>query len=169
MPELPASPSLRDRLAGRIRDDLKRRTTPPVQLYPGGPNINSGLGLTEYDIAAVALDELRPELNKTEEQQQVIDGAYRERAHLVALLAALNPSVLAPAGDVGEPGWSIVYVYLHGDAASQLSWHISPRDVGLFQHVERVTADDPRAQWDGHSTETKYELIRIATAKLGRR
>ena len=33
------------------------------------------------------------------------DGAYRERAHLLALLASLHPSVIAPAPDVDEPGW----------------------------------------------------------------
>ena len=112
----------------------------------------------------IVLDELGPELSST-----ALDAAYRERAHLVALLAALNPSVIVPARDVEEPGWTIVYVYLHGDREQQLSWHIHPRDAGLFQHVQRVDLGDERATWDGHTTDAKYERIRAATAALGRR
>ncbi|MFF9199989.1 hypothetical protein ACF09L_32760 [Streptomyces sp. NPDC014779] len=91
------------------------------------------------------------------------DGVYRERAHLVALLAAEHPSVLVPAHDVQEDGW--VIVYLHIPAAGQMSWHISPRDLDLFDHVERVRPDDPRAQWDGHTTAEKYDRVRAATAE----
>ena len=43
------------------------------------------------------------------------DGAYRERAHLVALLAAMTESaVIAPAPDVEEPGWQIAYLRIGG-------------------------------------------------------
>ncbi|MEV5592200.1 hypothetical protein [Streptomyces sp. NPDC052496] len=87
------------------------------------------------------------------------DGAYRERAQLLAWLATAHPAVLAPAPDVDEPGWQILYL----DApCGQLSWHIAPRDAELFGHVERVPADDPRAQWDEHTTEEKYQRIRAA-------
>ena len=92
------------------------------------------------------------------------DGAYRERAHLVALLAAMTPgAVIAPALDIDEPGWWIAYLTIGG---RQCSWHISPRDATLFGHVEHVTVDDPRAQWDGHSTEEKYAGIAAHTAEL---
>lgn len=85
------------------------------------------------------------------------DGAYRERAHLVALLAAMTDgAVIAYATDVDEPGWQIVYLTI---GARQCSWHISPRDADLFAHVERVDIADPRAQWDGHTTEAKYAWI----------
>jgi hypothetical protein len=95
------------------------------------------------------------------------DGAYRERAHLVALLAALTDhAVIAPALDVEEPGWWIVYLSLGG---RQASWHISPRDATLFGHVEHVTVDDYRAQWDGHTTEEKYAGIAAWTAELAER
>ena len=86
-----------------------------------------------------------------------LDTAYRERAHLVALLAAMTPgAVIAPAVDVDEPGWQIAYLTIGG---RQCSWHISPRDVELFAHVEHAALDDPRAQWDGHTTDEKYEHI----------
>jgi hypothetical protein len=91
------------------------------------------------------------------------DGAYRERAHLVAWLAALYPAVLAPAPDVDEPGWQILYLTAAG---RQLSWHIAPSDAELFRRVERVAADDPRAQWDGHTTAAKYGRIRRLTTGL---
>ncbi|MEU0018014.1 hypothetical protein ABZ173_10125 [Streptomyces rochei] len=95
------------------------------------------------------------------------DGAYRERAHLVALLAALtDDAVISYARDVEEPGWQIVYLTLGGH---QATWHISPRDAGLFAHVERVDVEDPRAQWDGHTTEQKYERIAAWTAELAER
>ena len=92
------------------------------------------------------------------------DGAYRERAHLVAWLAALYPSVITLAPDVDEPGWKLVFI---DSPTGQLSWHISPRDDELFEHVERVTCDDPRARWDGHTTEQKYARIRELAAAGG--
>lgn len=91
------------------------------------------------------------------------DGAYRERAHLLALLAALHPSVIAPAPDVDEPGWQILYLRIGG---KQASWHIAPRDAGLLTHVEHVSADDRRAQWDGHTTDQKYARIGEHAARL---
>jgi hypothetical protein len=91
------------------------------------------------------------------------DGAYRERAQLLALLAALYPSVIAPAPDVEEDGWQILYLRIGG---KQASWHIAPRDAELYAHVEHVPADDRRAQWDGHTTEQKYAHIGQYAAQL---
>ncbi|MEX3206050.1 hypothetical protein [Streptomyces acidiscabies] len=85
------------------------------------------------------------------------DGAYRERAHLIALLAAMTDgAVITTAPDIDEDGWTLLYLNLGG---RQASWHISPRDHDLFAHVERVGPDDPRAQWDRHTTEQKYARI----------
>ncbi|WP_416975632.1 hypothetical protein [Streptomyces sp. 4F14] len=95
------------------------------------------------------------------------DGAYRERAHLVALLAAMtDDAVITPAHDIDEDGWALLYLTLGG---RQASWHISPRDHDLFAHVERVNADDPRAQWDGHTAEEKYARIAEWAAELAQR
>ncbi|MFJ8934065.1 hypothetical protein ACIRLA_46620 [Streptomyces sp. NPDC102364] len=95
-----------------------------------------------------------------------LNAAYRERAHLVALLASMTPgAVLAPAPDVDEPGWQIVYLTVGG---RQCAWHIAPGDADLFTHTEHVTADDPRAQWDGHTTDEKYRHIANVTAYAGR-
>ncbi|NUH35291.1 hypothetical protein HUF15_00655 [Streptomyces samsunensis] len=93
------------------------------------------------------------------------DQAYAERAALLAWISALHPAnaVITPAEDVDEPGWQLLYLLVSG---WQMSWHIAPRDVDLFAHVEHVAPDDPRAQWDGHSTTEKYERIREHTARL---
>jgi hypothetical protein len=88
------------------------------------------------------------------------DTAYRERAQLLAWLAVLYPSVIAPAPDIDEPDWQVLYLTAGG---KQMSWHIAPRDVDLFMHVKHVAVDDSRAQWDGHTTEEKYWRIRSLT------
>ncbi|WP_199566423.1 hypothetical protein [Streptomyces corynorhini] len=105
-------------------------------------------------------EELAAAQAKTRTVEAERDGAYRERAHLVAWLAALHPAVIAPAPDVAEDGWHIVYITA---GTWQMSWHIAPRDAALFADVEHVDADDPRAQWDGHTTEQKYDRIRQHT------
>ncbi|MFJ3021455.1 hypothetical protein ACIPH4_10955 [Streptomyces tendae] len=98
-----------------------------------------------------------------EAQQKAVeerDDAYRERAQLLAWIATLfRPhAVLAPSLDVDdEDGWWLLFLTIAG---RQMSWHISPRDIDLFQHVQRVDSADLRAQWDGHTTEEKYERIR---------
>lgn len=91
--------------------------------------------------------------------EEQLDAAYRERAHLVAWLAALHPAVIAPAPDIDEPGWQILYL-TSSAYGWQMTWHIHPRDAELFKDVEHVPADDPRAEWDGHSTEQKYNRMR---------
>jgi NAD(P)-dependent dehydrogenase (short-subunit alcohol dehydrogenase family) len=114
---------------------------------------------SELDIAEIAADASRA----AAEAAAARDGAYRERAHLVAFLAAIYPAVIAPAADVDEPGWQLVYI----DASGwQLSWHIAPADAELFQHVPRVPADHSVAQWDGHTTEQKYDRIRRVIAMI---
>jgi len=87
------------------------------------------------------------------------DTAYRERAQLVALLAAIYPAAIAPAPDF--EGWSIVYVDL---PTGQASWHISVADLELFEHVAKRT----HVAWDGHSTEEKYRRIARLAVDLRR-
>lgn len=86
-----------------------------------------------------------------------LTAAYRERAHLVALLAAEHPSVWAI--DANEPDWRVVYLDL---PTGQASWHISPNDWDLFGHVPQSDA----GIWDGHTTEQKYERIRQLTGDV---
>jgi len=91
-----------------------------------------------------------------------LNAAYRERAHLVALLAAIYPSHIGPAPDT-DPSWSIVYVQL---PTGQASWHIARSDMPLFAHVP--TSDPTKTHWDGHTTAEKYERIaRLAADYAG--
>jgi hypothetical protein len=108
------------------------------------------------DLARLGHDQLK----RAEQAATERDGAYRERAHLTAWLATIHPAVITPAVDIDEDGWQILYLTVGG---RQLSWHIHPRDTDLYAHVEHVPADDPRAQWDGHTTDEKYQAIREMT------
>ena len=81
---------------------------------------------------------------------------YRERAYLVAYLAARYESYLCPAPDA-EPGFSVI-VYVESPEG-QLSWHIADSDLDLFGRVPW----NSKVVWDGHTTEEKYERIRDLT------
>lgn len=100
-------------------------------------------------------------LERAERAEAERDGAYRERARLLAWIATGLPSAITPARDVDEDGWWLLFVYPHPDA--QLSWHIAPEDVALFAHVDHVGPEDSRVQWDGHNTDEKHERIEWLT------
>lgn len=112
---------------------------------------------TTASIAVRAIQLMREAGDQRDQNAAERDGAYRERAQLLAWLAALHPAVLALAPDVDEPGWQILY--LNPSYGGQMSWHIAPRDADLFEHVEQVSIDDERAQWDGHTTAEKYQRM----------
>lgn len=97
-----------------------------------------------------------------EEREKTLSGVLRERNHLVAWLAALHPSVLAAAPDVGD-GWHRLFLRAAG---WQFTWPIPPADLALFDHVRRVPAGDARARFDGHTTDQQYLRIRTHTAVL---
>ncbi|MFD6619999.1 hypothetical protein ACFWFB_32680 [Streptomyces albidoflavus] len=146
------------------------RTVPPdLPRHEGGvqcgcstPGPSSRIKLD--DLLSSDLDAL---YDRAEQAETERDAVYRERAHLVALLAAMTGgAVIAPALDTPEPGWQIVYLTLGG---RQASWHIAWRDADLFKDVEHVEYGDPRAQWDGHTTEDKYAHIAAHTAELAAR
>lgn len=83
---------------------------------------------------------------------------YRQRAHVVALLSALYPSVLT--FDASEDAWPVLYI---ATSEGQLSWHINFRDLDLFEHVPTVNPMDPRARWDQHSSGTKHTRLQRLT------
>lgn len=84
---------------------------------------------------------------------------YRERAHLVAFLAAAYPSAI---DDTDDLDYSIVYVVT---PTGQKSWHIAVRDLDLFSHVTPRRAGDMRFDYDGHSTAEKYDRLDALTVK----
>lgn len=97
-----------------------------------------------------------------DEHTAALSAVYRERNHLAAWLAALHPSVLAPALDADD-GWHRLFLRAGG---WQFTWPVQPSDLALFDHVQRVPAGDARARWDGHTTDQKYLRIRTHTAVL---
>jgi hypothetical protein len=90
------------------------------------------------------------------EPQAVLDAAYRERAHLVAHLAARYPSSIGT--DPAEPDWRVVYVQL---PTGQVSWHISRADSDL---INFLLPDGTK--WDGHDTAEKYRRLDNHTQML---
>ncbi|MFG3244131.1 hypothetical protein [Streptomyces sp. NPDC048157] len=85
------------------------------------------------------------------------DAVYRERAHLVALLATLHPSHIGHT-DPNAPDWDVVTIET---PAGQMTWHIAERDMDLFTHVQptnRICRG-----WDGHTTDEKYQRMRDLT------
>lgn len=87
-----------------------------------------------------------------------MDSVYRERAHLVAHLAASNPSTIG-YHDPEEPEWAVVIIDL---PTGQASWHVSPDDMDLFGHVHQSEINT----WDGHTTEEKYRRLDADSGRL---
>lgn len=96
----------------------------------------------------------------TGDPMDALNAAYRERAHLTALLASQYPSHIGHT-DPASPNWAVLTVEL---PTGQACWHIAPADMDLFAHVQPT----PRYArgWDGHSTEEKYRRIDQLVADL---
>ncbi|GGS98800.1 hypothetical protein GCM10010156_66150 [Planobispora rosea] len=82
-------------------------------------------------------------------------SVYAERAALIAYLAGQHPAVIVE-NDLSAPDMALIYL---DTPAGQLSWHLHPHDLHLFDHVARVTAPAGPV-WDGHSTDEKYRRLR---------
>jgi hypothetical protein len=82
-------------------------------------------------------------------------SVYRERAHLVAFLTTLYPSVGA-YNSLEAPEYLVVYVET---PVGQMAWQIHPEDMDLFGGLEIVQ----EYAWDGHTTEEKYRKLRNFT------
>ena len=94
-----------------------------------------------------------------------IDQAYRERNQLVTLLANM---ALAKGWKAGrrwdrtqEVGWeNVVVIDL---PTGQVSWHIGVHDGPVCQFETLPTYD---GEWDGHTTDEKWERVRAYRSKL---
>jgi hypothetical protein len=95
-----------------------------------------------------------------EELQYQLDSAYKERNKCVALIAKMA-KVLGYSVGMGkhpeeDESWdrewmNIVYIDL---PVGQISWHIHDSDLELFSFLSEYDG-----QWDGHTTEEKYERL----------
>lgn len=80
---------------------------------------------------------------------------YRERAHLVAFLTTLYPSV-GSYNNQEYPEYLVVYVET---PVGQMAWQIHPEDVDLFGGLCIVQ----NHTWDGHTTMEKYRRLQNFT------
>ncbi|TXS78664.1 hypothetical protein [Streptomyces sp. sk2.1] len=102
-------------------------------------------------MSRIRLDDLTDE--QLDALYDQLDATYRERAHLVAHLAALHPSHIGHT-DPAAPDWAVVTIET---PAGQMTWHIAERDMDLFTHVQptnRICRG-----WDGHTTAEKYQRM----------
>jgi hypothetical protein len=94
-----------------------------------------------------------------------LDEIYGERAELAAFLAACFPlvSVLC-RNDDKLPDMPVLYV---NGPTGQVTWHIAPRDLWMFEHVQTVEPDSLAARmlavWDEHNTVEKRRRVRGLT------
>lgn len=93
------------------------------------------------------------------EMRDLKDGAYLERNQVVALAGKLLLHLGSPVGLKKTPieGWSpewhnCVYMEL---PTGQISWHFHDDDAPLFEGFPEW-----EAEWDGHTTDEKYERIK---------
>jgi hypothetical protein len=117
-----------------------------------------------WDAAAkAAIDAAGPGFTALEAER---DKAYRERAALVAYLAACYPAEIVPA-ESDSGAWFLVFVTT---PAGQMSWHLHEDDLDLFEPL--LNAPETGVEWDGHTTEAKYErlaeLTRTVATESGR-
>ena len=174
------SAKLRDRYTAafaKISVEELREAAPPVRnsfRRSFGDKVDAAMTVGAEDKTAFTLkaaEKLRALQADLELTRQEKEDGYRDRALLLALLTTFLPAVTtpctapaAPGIDPTEEGWHLLYLTLDGE---QLSFHNSPLDTDLFQHVEQVPDTDPRAQWDGHTTAEKWARIRAYIASGG--
>lgn len=97
-----------------------------------------------------AIRALRKERDDIEARK---DAAYEERNRVVAALAS---RFYAGTARTAIEGWSddwhgCVYIDL---PTGQVSWHFHDSQAWLFSHLLPY-----RGEWDGHTTEEKYERL----------
>jgi hypothetical protein len=94
--------------------------------------------------------------DRIEKMEKARDGAYTERNRLVAFLASIYPSGVKKTA---IPGWDEAWhgcVYIDFPIG-QASWHFHDSEAHLFANLPPY-----EGEWDGHTTEEKYERISLA-------
>lgn len=104
-------------------------------------------------------DTTEVQVKPLEEAKRDKDQAYEERNRLVALLAKTAPSGIATTNIEGwNPEWhGAVYIDFPW---GQASWHFHDSQRHLFDNIPPYDGE-----WDGHTTEEKYQKISDACSK----
>jgi hypothetical protein len=91
-----------------------------------------------------------------------IDNLYRDRAHILSLLALHYPACIAHS-DQANPDWPVLMLET---PTGQMTWHLAARDLDLFPHVRREPDAEAAAQaYDGHTTADKHRRITDLTGR----
>lgn len=93
------------------------------------------------------------ELYNTRQQKSLV---YRERNLLVGLLSRSNFALNAGISTTNIEGWDERWnqcVYID-TPKGQMSWHYTEDDKHLFDKLPQY-----KMQWDGHTTEMKYQRV----------
>jgi hypothetical protein len=114
----------------------------------------AGQSSSKSGVAAIAAESIQLR-ERAEHAEAERDKAYRERAALVAYLAANCRSVIMHDADPDAPGWSAIFVET---PSGQMSWHLAEADLDLFRHVPKVLRHF-KTPWDGHTTDEKYQRL----------
>lgn len=117
------------------------------------------LAFDHAEILTDAVEAIRQKLAGTDlsADSAEVRELYRERAHLVAVLAALYPARIA-YNDPREPALPVLYLHTK---AGQVSYHLNPDDLDLFGHVPVVDGErSVFTAWDGHDKATALQRLR---------
>lgn len=111
------------------------------------------------------VQELQAEVDRLRERK---DEAFSERNRVVAAFAAacIALGYAAVVTETHIPGWSLDWngcVYIQGPTG-QVSWHFHDSQRDFFKDLPHVAAHE----WDGHTTEMKYERLSHATPGMFR-
>lgn len=110
------------------------------------------------DKLANRADSTQEMIAEIERLRESKDAAYEERNRLVALLASMFPSGIKQT-DI--PGWDAEWhgcVYIDFPWG-QASWHFHDSQSFLFDHLPPYSGE-----WDGHTTEQKYQNIEVVAS-----
>ena len=93
--------------------------------------------------------------------REMKNTAYQERDKLVAALSKIALAFGCQAGLAKHPAEDIEWeddwrniVFIETPLGEQMSWHIHDSELPLFEHL-----DSYNKEWDGHTTEEKYERL----------
>jgi len=94
-------------------------------------------------------------------EREAKDAAYKERNQLVALLSTCFPAGKAKTAIEGwDEAWhGCVYIDFPW---GQASWHYHDSDAWMFEHLPQYLGE-----WDGHTTQEKYDAIAAAIRARG--
>lgn len=141
------------------QDTIREQPTIQTILMSFSDPTNNNAGHHNVVFAEKQIQALIADTNKAARDSK--DKAYWERNQLVAALSRLYPAWIGyHEGIDWDDYWrTIIYIKL---PTGQVSWHIHDSDKPHFYHL-----DPGLDEWDGHSTEEKYDRLSKLQAESG--